>query len=989
MCKRVKYFRLLGLLAVWFVALWTIHSVDLCAAEKEEIKAYEEFLAGKRKVFIENNGEGLFSGYDDFLTDEMLASGALLEDFLIQVNEAFCYTGQMETVTYAYLDCCKDGQKELAVRFSGLLPSDNYEWTFIIVFEDDVLYLRYAFDSWARSSAELNAYGSLLRDGSGGAYDSYSEEIFLDDAGRACLVYEASFHASDASKSDLGEPVFDETFLVLTSYYTIEDKEYRILEPCWEDIDAKQWETFYALYEQEYGPLYTEQEIEGFLTARRKALGIKEEWLKEEAPDWRLLENPDYRAYIREIDLLEARADQREEKSGISVLNDKWVTCKTRTAASSLASDHGYEVDLFWRMAIEYALSDYCEQAGIPAGTWKLTDLCSYGNGLFAVSLKSEQLETKRELCLLMSSDAVNAGIEEYSQYIAAVDFHYGEEGATAFYAMSYDSMLDWKSYEAPALGSTEAPAYTVRPNEDDFFSHSGSGCYALNQYLKDVHADPKDVWELDLNAICPVGGGRIFILRYVCENHEIVLMLDECNQTFSVVKGLYGKRQPLPQKNRDPKEAFVFRYGEDSRLISRDDCEAIYDKNGLCVYSHKMGNYRCGDSGNLLYFQYALFIETPYIRQQIFPVKDFFVNQEDGILYIVRELADFEYLERMPLLDIQKESPAEEILDPASLEEMFANAYQLSGAEEAFSNLHLEFTDGESNNVPPLKAIASGICRATGKKYYLDFEWHEDTKELAAEPCILKVYDAVKDAEQFEACQKALEQVAWGDWSMVKPIENTEDIRYGMHGEVGDLLINVPFSEERKESYDWRQVDLNGDGLPELVSQNGNGDRTDHKKPISFIFTWQEGQVYMVYIDLFDACEFLFLTDAGELMYEYDVSGGPKTSKFTKYHFDEKWNLAFEESLRLLYFHPDLDTSEEEKASMAASYPNTFGASGSGLYCLRYRPKTPAELEKDGSESYFTEELITEKQFMDAYRAMTGRTFLDDNSLWWEHVIM
>ena len=89
------------------------------------------------------------------------------------------------------------------------------------------------------------------------------------------------------------------------------------------------------------------------------------------------------------------------------------------------------------------------------------------------------------------------------SQYIVAVDFQHGTEGKIACNPWSsYDSMLEWNSYQE--LKDAENP-YTVREMEDSFFIFTKSGSCALNQYLKNK-------------------------------------LLDKSNQTFAVIKGLNGE---------------------------------------------------------------------------------------------------------------------------------------------------------------------------------------------------------------------------------------------------------------------------------------------------------------------------------------------------------------------------------------------------------------------------------------------------------------
>lgn len=549
MCRGKKALRFFWMLTILIAVLWDAYPVDLYAAGKgqsmsqeeknDEIRAYEDFLNGTRRVLVRDEMRDVF-GTEEFLTDEMIETGALLEDFLEQITKVLCCEDRLISVEYAYLDLGKDGKLELAVRFCGHIPIDDGKWTFVIVYEDGKLFLRHAFESWSRNRVNLYYYGCLLWEGSSSAYNLSFGEEFIDHTGRSCPVYEASYDWSDISKSKLGKQVFDEEETwSCTRSYNIQEKRYHIIKLESEDVDADQWEEFCTLYEQKYDTLYTEEEIEQLIQKRRDDIGIKDAWLAKKELDWQLLENEKYREYVKEIDLIEARKEQHAESE--SVLKDKWIACKSeKYAMTSTINNDCFDVDSSWNNAIEYCLSDYCEKTGIPKGEWTLQRIISYGDGVFAVALSNDQLEVKRALCLLINSDALKAGLEEYSQYIAAVDFQHGTEGKIVCNPRSsYDSMLEWNSYQE--LKDAENP-YTVREMEDSFFIFIKSGNCALSQYLKNKHADNKGIWKLDINAICSIGEGRIVALRYICGNQEVVMLLDKSNQTFAVIKGLNGE---------------------------------------------------------------------------------------------------------------------------------------------------------------------------------------------------------------------------------------------------------------------------------------------------------------------------------------------------------------------------------------------------------------------------------------------------------------
>lgn len=536
MRKIMKYFGLCRSIVIILAVLWSISSINLYAAEKDtmeksdEIKAFEEFLDGNRKVFFEIGMRDLFQN-DDFLTAEMLKQGASLEDILKQVNEYLCWDDKMATLTYAYIDCCKDGKPELAIRFGGLRSVDDDEWVFIIVYDNGRLVLRHGFESYTRGSADLYEYGFISKSGSSSATCSIYEEEFLKADGRICPVYTATSNYLDAASYDLEEEVFEreEVFIVNWSYI-IDDQEYEILELL-DDADPKKWKKFCALYEQKYGRLYTQEEIDRLIQKRKREAGIQEEWAEKKKSDWKLVENSRYRKYVKEIELAELRKE-RYARSNFD-LKGKWVTCNVENYYEFATVDFDYPgVDYFYQNAIEYSVADYSKRAGISKNVWKLTDIASCGNGLFAVSLKNSQLEQERYLCLLFDNDALKMGIEERTHYIVVADLQ--KSGNSR---MTCDSMLDWESYADSPVSKKEY-SYTIYKSKEDFFENTSAGERALNWYLKNTGADKGGIWELDLNAICSAGNEYeyISILRFTCGNEEVVMALDKNNETYAVI---------------------------------------------------------------------------------------------------------------------------------------------------------------------------------------------------------------------------------------------------------------------------------------------------------------------------------------------------------------------------------------------------------------------------------------------------------------------
>lgn len=405
-----------------------------------------------------------------------------------------------------------------------------------------------------------------------------------------------------------------------------------------------------------------------------------------------------------------------------------------------------------------------------------------------------------------------------------------------------------------------------------------------------------------------------------------------------------------------ETEESFQFIYKDATHEILFEDCTCEYDQNNIKIYSKYIRNgMGIGSGSDFPYFQYVLYIQTPISNQQIFPVKDYRFSQNSAFLYLLREEDAFHSIQKINLQNLAKakrmsDDLKEELLNEETLHEMLTSTHQLSNIESGLSGLHFELIDTKTiNEDTVLTGIASGMGISSNTKYYIDFEWNETLEKANASPCILRIYDPKKDAEIFTECQEAFDRIKHGDWSMVTPDHNVkekwEQYKIGYWAERSDTGENSIISEDS----DWRCVDINNDGLPELVSQCGNGDRTEHKKPIAYIFAWNDDKVELVYIDLIDAMEFLFLSDNGKLIYESSILGMPQVSVFTKFHFDEKWNLAAEESLKLTF---DIDDKE-----------------------LHYQRLLPDQTKED----------LTHQEFINAYLSMTGQEFTEDHASYWE----
>lgn len=288
--------------------IWEIINSGRNASET----AYQEFLNGQREIFIEKEDEALL----EYIFTDTHCGSISMEDILKELEVSFCLEEynddhRIETIEYAYIDSYNDGNKELAVRFTFHCGVEHISIVFIVVYEEDVLYLRHVLDSWNRYGSDLYNYGRIIDWGSGGAFTTYDGESFLGKDGRAQIVYEAVYEWGQY-EPELLRQVFGlngSTMVpnIRKMEYRISDKEYVCLQKpekddiqemlgenfTQEDINRK-WDEFCKLYEKRNGKLSTQEEIDEQIRKRREELGISQNWAVAVKPDWKLVENPVY-----------------------------------------------------------------------------------------------------------------------------------------------------------------------------------------------------------------------------------------------------------------------------------------------------------------------------------------------------------------------------------------------------------------------------------------------------------------------------------------------------------------------------------------------------------------------------------------------------------------------------------------------------------------------------------------------------------------------
>lgn len=159
--------------------------------EELAMEAYEKFL---------NNEEGL--SFDRYMQKGYFINPDSTEEPLFQKGNEYTLSEILKKITayyleysdnkkidyidYAFIDCGKDGESELLLRFNGIdiySPDDDSTLVYVIKYIDGKLYLCYYYETWARSETSINEYGYIASSGSGGASLHITDYSFIDKNG--------------------------------------------------------------------------------------------------------------------------------------------------------------------------------------------------------------------------------------------------------------------------------------------------------------------------------------------------------------------------------------------------------------------------------------------------------------------------------------------------------------------------------------------------------------------------------------------------------------------------------------------------------------------------------------------------------------------------------------------------------------------------------------------------------------------------------------
>lgn len=162
---------------------------------------YSEFLEGRGVIFFDYYMSNIFKD-TEYLSyvDEVISyvpsdRGYTISELTDKFNEifhsedTFFADADVSAVEYAYIDCGKDGTRELALRLVGPFVEPESELTLIAMELDDRLEVVYAYATWSRSYTAINEYGFITGDGSNGASNHGWDTAYIDADGKYWYGY--------------------------------------------------------------------------------------------------------------------------------------------------------------------------------------------------------------------------------------------------------------------------------------------------------------------------------------------------------------------------------------------------------------------------------------------------------------------------------------------------------------------------------------------------------------------------------------------------------------------------------------------------------------------------------------------------------------------------------------------------------------------------------------------------------------------------------
>ena len=189
--------------------------------------------------------------------------------------------------------------------------------------------------------------------------------------------------------------------------------------------------------------------------------------------------------------------------------------------------------NLSWEDLTAFAVKDYAMDAGMKDEEWELKQLYYYRDDIYQAYTESDK---GSELYILFKDST--SGMSP--NYIITADIRKTADGETTFPKGkgSYNSMLEWYSYEKWFVGDCEMEArIPVEFREEIYDSIYGSSSYyAIYDYLDRFDGDKEIPWVIEENTSYVGRNGIIASMSCVAGTEQVNLLVDVWNRRYAII---------------------------------------------------------------------------------------------------------------------------------------------------------------------------------------------------------------------------------------------------------------------------------------------------------------------------------------------------------------------------------------------------------------------------------------------------------------------
>ncbi len=227
------------------------------------------------------------------------------------------------------------------------------------------------------------------------------------------------------------------------------------------------------------------------------------------------------------------------QEAGTKFAENTWKKCELSwdemPAYGYFVNDAEKQYNLTWKSYAADVVYEYARDTGMENEKWELRQMYHYRDEIYQAYTKSDR---GSELYILFTWDPADAK----ACYIVAADIRKTEKEDIVFShgRGSYNSMLEWYSYEKEFTGETEMEekieVNTIGNLYDSYLTNHSY--YAIYDYLERFGGDKTIPWEIDENLSYTGDGGIIISVSCTAGTEKINMFIDTYSKTYAVFIG-------------------------------------------------------------------------------------------------------------------------------------------------------------------------------------------------------------------------------------------------------------------------------------------------------------------------------------------------------------------------------------------------------------------------------------------------------------------